>query len=438
MSLLLACTAGVTGHAATVTWDASLIGAWENPLNWDNDLGPADGDSAVIISGAPNFTTGTSVSLNAIRVLGGTLNFSGGIFNSTNNSSYDSNVDGTVNHTGTTATINELEIGRTAGGNGLYYLSGGSLKVSRGLNGYSLYLGGNKTATAAGTGALEITGGSFSTRSSVKLGDGTVAGTGMFTVLGSVISEISIAKVTGDTDGTWVQNAGSTLKVGIDIAGVRKIFIKDSSTATTGTSATFAAGSLLDVGYYNGGWGAGSGGGTWTVMEVENGDIINNGLAFSPGVNTSIWSFSIDNSGANGLLKVTATGTVPTTNIIWDGSTDSTWATATNWATDIAPASTDYAYITYGTPTISAGTTVNFRGLRFRGGTLTVSGGTFSASALSSAESHVDATFLQTGGALNINELEIGRTVGKTGSCSVTGGAFVIGRGLDGNSLYLG
>lgn len=44
-------------------------------------------------------------------------------------------------------------------------------------------------------------------------------------------------------------------------------------------------------------------------MEVENGGIINNGLAFAPGVDTAIWSFSINNSGLNGLLKVTAAGT---------------------------------------------------------------------------------------------------------------------------------
>ena len=43
-------------------------------------------------------------------------------------------------------------------------------------------------------------------------------------------------------------------------------------------------------------------------MEVENGDIVDNGLAFAPGVDTSIWSFSVDNSGANGKLVVTAAG----------------------------------------------------------------------------------------------------------------------------------
>ena len=60
-------------------------------------------------------------------------------------------MEGTLIHTGTAATINELEIGRTSGDNGFYYLSGGSLNVSRGLAGYSLYLGGNKSSVNAGT-----------------------------------------------------------------------------------------------------------------------------------------------------------------------------------------------------------------------------------------------------------------------------------------------
>lgn len=156
-------------------------------------------------------------------------------------------------------------------------------------------------------------------------------------------------------------------------------------------------------------------------------------------MNTSVWSFSIDNSGANGLLKVTAAGTVPTGNIFWEGSTDSTWTTATNWSDDTGPVTGSlYAYINYGTPTFATGTSFNLRGLRVRGGTLTVSGGTFQATANSGAQSHLDATMIQTGGIVNINELEIGRTLGKTGSCTVSGGSFVINRNANTNySLYL-
>ncbi|MEM7314485.1 MAG: PEP-CTERM sorting domain-containing protein [Planctomycetota bacterium] len=48
--------------------------------------------------------------------------------------------------------------------------------------------------------------------------------------------------------------------------------------------------------------------GTWTLLEIENTDIVDNGLALS-GSTASGWSFDVDNSGANGLL--TATYTVP-------------------------------------------------------------------------------------------------------------------------------
>jgi hypothetical protein len=303
--MLAACLACFSTQAATVTWDGSASSAWENPLNWSGDLAPVAGDIATINSGTAIFSTGTSPNFNALRLLGGTLNLSGGTFNSANSTTTGSHVNGILNHTGTAVNFNELEIGQTAATTGLYTMSGGSLRISRSLSGFSLFLGGSASAVNAGTGTFEIRGGSFFTRSGVKLGDATRSGTGNFSVLGSSISQIGIGSSTGDTDSRWEQNAGSTLKVGIDYGGVTKIFIDDSATASTGTSATFANGSLLDVGYHL----TGSGGGTWTVMEVENGDIINNGLAFAPGVNTGIWSFSIDNSGPNGLLKVTAAGT---------------------------------------------------------------------------------------------------------------------------------
>ena len=302
--ILIAVSMSLTCRAANVTWDGSESSDWANGLNWDNNTGPAAGDVANINSGTVKFSSGATPSLNALQLLGGSLTFSGGTFNCAASSAWDSRVEGTLYHTGTTASINELEIGRTVGNNGVYYLSGGSLNIARGLGGYSLHIGSNKSLVNAGTGTFEISGGALTTRSGIKLGDATKTGIGKFTVLGSSITQIGIASGNTDTDGTWKQHAGSTLKVGIDFGGVTRIFIDDSPTATTGTSATFENGSLLDVGYYSTGYG----GGTWTVLEVENGPVINNGLAFAAGVNTSIWSFSIDNSGPNGVLKVTATG----------------------------------------------------------------------------------------------------------------------------------
>lgn len=441
--LLLTFLLGLTSQAADVTWNGATNTDWMTGTNWSNSTAPVQGDAAIINSGTPVFSSGTTPGYNAIRQYGGTVAFSGGTFNCANNSAWESRLDATLLHTGTLATINSLEIGRSTGATGLYTLSGGNLKISRGHSGTSLYLGTNRAAGAAGTGTLEISGGTFTTRAGVKLGDATAAGTGKFTVLGSVIDDIGIGKANTDTDGTWVQNTGSTLKVGIDPAGVRKIVIKDSATATTGTSAIFASGALLDVGYYNSGWGIGSGGGTWTVMEVENGPITDNGLAFASGVNTSIWSKVVDNSGPNGKLIITATGTVPTGNVYWTGTTSSDWATATNWSDNIGLVTgVYYAYITGGTPTFSTGTSFNLRGIRLWGGTLTVSGGTFTANAQSSAETHFDSAMVQSGGVVDINALEIGRTAGKTGSVVVSGGSFTVGRSTTSggitNSLYIG
>ncbi len=419
-------------HAANVNWDGSEGTDWFTGLNWDNTTGPIAGDVAYIPSGTVDFDTETNANLRAIRLQGGTLNLIGGSFSATAQSSWDSHINSTVNHTGTSAAINQLEIGRTSGKTGFYALSGGSLNISRALNGYSLYLGGNKSSGNAGTGTLEITGGSLTTRSSVKLGDDSSSGTGTFAVLGSAIGEIGIAGSNTDNDATWLQHSGSTLKVGIDLGGVRSIFLNDSTTTTSGTSATFENGSLLDVDFYDNG----QDGGTWIVMEVENGDVIDNGLAFAPDVNTSVWSFNVDNSGANGLLTVTATGDPDTGNVFWTGLTNDDWNNATNWNRD--PVEGDYAYITFSNPELSSGDSIAIRGLRAQGGTFTISGGQLNAAFQSSAESHLNATMIQTGGTAVINELEIGQALGETGSYLLSGGQLNISRAQEDNSLYLG
>ena len=93
--------------------------------------------------------------------------------------------------------------------------------------------------------------------------------------------------------------------VRVDAGGCTPIFIHDNQNVglNTPSSATFENGAILDVGHL-----VGDGGGTWTVMEVENGDIDDQGLAFAAGVDTSVWSFTVDNSGVNGKLLVTAVG----------------------------------------------------------------------------------------------------------------------------------
>ncbi len=274
--------------------------------NWSGGAYPGADDYALLDTTA-SLSTSTVNDILAIRIgtaNTGTLNiYPGAALLATANSSSDSQIgsgsgnQGTVYQTGGTAAINYLEIGR--GGTGLYVLAGGGLIIARGQSNHSVYLGTDDTKSVNnGNGTLEISGGSFLTRTGVHLGSADGSGTGIFSVLGSMASTIGIGSQ-GTIDGSWTQYSGSILNVGIDTLGVTKILVDEVD--GTGQAVTFEAGSLLNVDYYNGG----SGGGTWTVMELENADIVDNGLAFASGVDTDLWSFHV----TNGLLTVSATGT---------------------------------------------------------------------------------------------------------------------------------
>ncbi|WP_162273950.1 carbohydrate-binding protein [Mariniblastus fucicola] len=246
--------------------------------------------------------SGDSPSLVGIGQSGGELNISGGQLNLAQNASAISNFNGTVSHTGGLAIINTVRIGNESTGS--YTIDGGDLSIGRGRGGYSLYLGGGDSSS---TGSFTIDSGSFTTRAPVSVGNSSAAGPGVFTVLGSE-SSIGIGGSNDDIDGGWHQHSGSSLVLRFDVGGCSPIFIHDNSNTDVGTYATFENGSILDVAHL-----AGGGGGTWTVLEVENGDIVSgdefgDGLEFAPGVDTSVWSFTIDNSGPNGRLIVTAAG----------------------------------------------------------------------------------------------------------------------------------
>ena len=282
-----------------VFWTGNIDNSWDNAFNWNNLSGPAEADFVFIAIGTLDFNT-ESPSLRGFRQSGGTLNISGGRLEAAQQPSGFSDFNGTVNQTGGFASINAVQIGNASGTNGSYTLNGGEFRIARATNNISLYLGGNRGGSNSGAGNFTVAGGSFTTRNKVRLGHATAAGLGSFTVLGSQASQISIGD--NDTNGIWEQNAGSSLVVRMDSGGCTPIILHDNS-GTNASLATFASGSLLDVDHLSG-----DAGGTWTVMEVENGNITNNGLAFAPGVDTSIWSFRIDNSGVNGKLLVTAEG----------------------------------------------------------------------------------------------------------------------------------
>lgn len=184
-----------------------------------------------------------------------------------------------------------LRIAEKAGSAGLINISGGAntrLIAARETSGVSMQVG------TGGNGTFQIDSGKFRSRAGV-----TVGSNGLFRVLSSSVTEVSVGDES-TVDGNWTQNAGGILEMGIDTS-VTPIIIADKGGA--GTFATFDAGSLLDVNFL----GAPTPG-TWTLMEVVNGAVTDNGLALAPSV-ASGWSFAVDNSGANGLL--TATYAIP-------------------------------------------------------------------------------------------------------------------------------
>ena len=297
--VLLSCS---LTYGDDVTWTGNTNNSWHTGSNWDNNTGPAEDDYADIPSGTVNYSTGTNPGLRGVRQDSGTFNITGGSFEAARRANNNSFFNGQANQTNGFASINTVEIGSVTGADGNYVLSGGEFRIARAAGGASLYIGTNRGGSNAGTGNLTISGGSFVTRSEVRLGNETSAGIGSFTVLGSQATQIVIGGANDDIDGAWVQNAGSSLVVRMDIGGSTPIFVRDNSNEGTPT-VTFKAGTLLDVDHLSG-----DPGGTWTVMEVENADITDEGLAFASSVDTSVWSFRIDNSGANGKLLVTAVG----------------------------------------------------------------------------------------------------------------------------------
>ena len=297
-------------HAADITWDNGAgTTDWFAADNWSTNIRPVQGfgtagDGATVNSGSVVFNTS---SLNADAAFSGSTYFyknlhvgassgqSGQISFNAGNVTFDTGGNYFIGRNGGTGVINvnagtvtlgaaPVYVGIDAGSNGSINVNGGTLIFGRESLGISAYVGNN-----SGTGSITVSGGSFLTRTAIQLGTATT-GVGTFTVSGSAATQIGIGSQ-GTLDGGWIQNSGSTLRGLVDNGGVTKILVDD--TASTGGNnkngdVTFAAGSLLDVGFVGTGVA-----GTWVLMQWE-GSLTNNGLGFAPGVNTSIWSFSID------------------------------------------------------------------------------------------------------------------------------------------------
>ena len=277
-----------------------------NKLNWgwDDDLGGAtakidfDGVNRAVLN------SGTIENLAALEIgcNGGNGEFeqSGSALTATEDASAVSrigrNQTGTWRMSGGTAEINAIQIG-LGDGTGNMIIEDGALTVNRAFgtnpNGYSLFVG------SGGTANFEISGGSLTTRSGVKLSD-----KGTFSVRGSGAT-IGIGSY-GTGDGRWLQQSGGLLEIMIDDTntGVAKIVVDEtdgSSSTSYNGDVTFEDGALLAPSY----WGM-TNPGTYTVMEWD-GTVTDNGLAFHQDVDTDVWSFNVD--AANKRLTVTAQDT---------------------------------------------------------------------------------------------------------------------------------
>ena len=293
-------------HGADITWSGATSNDWFVGSNWSSNATPVQGfgtagDGLNINSGSTVFNTSSpsagtpfnggtyyykTISIGQTSGQSGSATFSGG------NVTFDNNANSFIGRSGGTGSLTvsagnirlggaRINIGVDSGSVGSVFVNGGTLTFNRENLGITAVVGSN-----IGSGSITVSGGTFTTRAALQLDAG-----GTFTVNGSGATTIGIGSES-TVDGGWIQNSGGTLRGLVDTGGVTKILVDDIAASTGGNNkngdVTFAAGSLLDVGFVGTGVA-----GTWVLMQWE-GSLTNNGLAFAPGVNTSIWSFNID------------------------------------------------------------------------------------------------------------------------------------------------
>lgn len=301
----------ISAQGIEVTWNNSTGDRdYINPANWDLGF-PVSESMNINLGGADRAIMGAGISPNAdairIGIVGGAngeFEQSGGELTAVANSSAYSRIGanggtGTWTMSGGEARINmiALGLGNVPGTSGTLDIRGGDMVIGRGHNDYSLSINGNGSSNSEAD--VIISGGSLVTRLGVN-----VRNNGTFSVVGSGAAQIGVGSLeyaNNPIDGRWVQEGGGMLSLRVDdtAQGLTKIFINDTTSTDWNGDVTFAAGSLLDVDFA----GAYVNEGTFTVMEWE-GAVLENKLAFAPGVDTSIWSMNVDE--VNKVLTVTA------------------------------------------------------------------------------------------------------------------------------------
>ncbi|MEN8694174.1 MAG: PEP-CTERM sorting domain-containing protein [Akkermansiaceae bacterium] len=302
---------GSSISASAAVYTGASGGDFAAGANWDTGY-PTTGDFGALNTES-NLNSAAPNNIRAIR-LGegggdtGILNVGvGGSLTATTSSNWDSHIGGSgigvVNVNGGIVNLNFAEVGRNSGSTGTINLTSGTFNIARGSrensDSWSIHVGSNDNDSAAGSGNITISGGIFTTRAGVELGnqDSASVGSGSFNVIGST-ANINIGNSSSTVDGNWYQGSGYVLSSTLDAGGISKILISDDGTVG-GVDVTFDSGSLLDLGFL-----ASPVPGTWSILEAENTDIVDNGLALAAGVDSG-WSFAVDNSGTNGILTAT-------------------------------------------------------------------------------------------------------------------------------------
>ena len=266
-TLTLVAVGGVAnGQLPDQNWTGGGDGvSFLDAANWDTGTtvpGVFDDTADPLSNGTTNnfidgaFTVDRSVesTVNFTSVINGAvLNITDGTLNdSLSNVNRRTNVgtagDGTVNQSGGMFVVGHaLRVGAGGdGANGVYNLTGGTLIASRSSNTLDPAIPGRATAEIGGidagsAGLLEISGGTFQTRTGLVLYE-----TGTFSVLGSTADEVGIGS-NQSADGFWLQRPGGTISVGFDAGGSTPILVDDVDDDGGGTqgNVTFEAGSML-------------------------------------------------------------------------------------------------------------------------------------------------------------------------------------------------
>ncbi|MCH6255194.1 thrombospondin type 3 repeat-containing protein [Puniceicoccaceae bacterium K14] len=442
--------------AATLNWDSGggADNKWETSLNWDTDTVPVAGDTAIVNDGGTivfDSTSGTH-SINRLFLANSNgssaqLDISGGALTMSQSGSNivtDIGPQGSAVVNLTDGTLNvghRVRIGGGSSGSGTVNIEGGLFSINRAGNSsidtsagtVSLDLG------AGGTGLFNLKGGAFRTRVGVAIGS-----TGIFNVQGTGATSIGIGSQNSG-DGFWLQSAGGVLKASIDTTatGVTPVFIDDVGDDGAGTqgNVVFADGALLSVDFITT-----ENPGTFVVMEWE-GTVTNNGLAFAPEVDTSIWSFSIDE--INRQLTVTAVeGSGEITELFWTNTlSDNDFSNTGNWSPSEALADLSLIVDLSGADkaVLSSGTVGNLNALRvgFKNsdGEFEQTGGDLTATKDSSVPSRIGqagftGTWTMSGGNATINSVQLGLGAG-TGNLNLAGGSMVVSRGVDDYSILV-